>query len=123
MYILLSYNNETIIAEKFEAIVSRGIINSRMKDYYDLYMFVNFKLSEIDVKILIAAINNTAKRRKTLDNINSSSKIIALIENNDQLKELWKQYQSKFEYVKNIEFKDVIASIKVISEIVTPVSV
>ena len=45
---VLSYNNETIIAEKFEAIISRGIINTRMKDYYDLYMFVNFKFSEID---------------------------------------------------------------------------
>lgn len=40
---IMSYNIETIIAEKFEAIISRNVINSRMKDYYDLYMFVNYK--------------------------------------------------------------------------------
>lgn len=120
---VLSYNNETVIAEKFEAIISRGIINTRMKDYYDIYMFVNFKFSEIDTKTLIDAINNTAKRRKTLNNINNSFTIIKLIEENKRIKELWNEYQTKFEYAKNIEFEDVVNAIKVISQIVTPVSV
>lgn len=120
---VLSYNNETIIAEKFEAIISRGIINTRMKDYYDLYMFVNFKFSEINIKTLIDAINNTAKRRKTLDSINNSSNIIKLIEESEHIEELWNEYQTKFEYAKNIEFEDVVNAIKVIIQIVTPVNV
>lgn len=120
---VLSYNNETIIAEKFEAIISRGIINTRMKDYYDLYMFVNFKFSEIDIKTLIDAINNTAEKRKTLDSINNSSNIIKLIEESKRIEELWNEYQTKFEYAKNIKFEDVVNAIKVISQIVTPVSV
>ena len=33
---IMTYNYETIIAEKFEAIISRNIDNTRMKDYYDL---------------------------------------------------------------------------------------
>src|SRR5699024_6839263 len=40
---IMTYNYETIIAEKFESIISRNIDNTRMKDYYDLYMFVNLK--------------------------------------------------------------------------------
>lgn len=119
---VLSYNNETIIAEKFEAIISRGIINTRMKDYYDLYMFVNFKFSEIDIKTLIDAINNTAEKRKTLDSINNSSNIIKLIEESKRIEELWNEYQTKFEYAKNIKFEDVVNAIKVISQIVTPIS-
>ena len=35
---LKAYNRETVIAEKLEAIVSLGLRNSRMKDYYDLLM-------------------------------------------------------------------------------------
>ena len=120
---ILSYNNETIIAEKFETIISRGIINTRMKDYYDLYMFVNFKFSEMDIKTLIDAINNTAKRRKTLDSINNSSNIIKLIEESKHIEKLWNDYQTKFEYAKDIEFEDIINVIKVIIQIVTPVSV
>ena len=33
---IMSYNYETILAEKFEVIISRNIDNSRMKDYYDM---------------------------------------------------------------------------------------
>ena len=34
---IMTYNIESIIAEKFQTVISRGILNSRMKDYYDLY--------------------------------------------------------------------------------------
>ena len=62
---IISYNYETIIAEKFETILSRNIDNTRMKDYYDIYMFVNFKWEDIDKKELFEAINNTALKRGT----------------------------------------------------------
>lgn len=45
---IMSYNIETIIAEKFEAIISRNVINSRMKDYYDLYMFTTLKWDNVN---------------------------------------------------------------------------
>ena len=37
---IMTYNYETIIAEKFEAIISRNVDNTRMKDYYDLFMLI-----------------------------------------------------------------------------------
>lgn len=49
---IMSYNYETIIAEKFESIISRNIDNTRMKDYYDLYMFVNLKWGKVNKDIL-----------------------------------------------------------------------
>lgn len=48
----MTYNYETIIAEKFESIISRNIDNTRMKDYYDLYMFVNLKWNDINKETL-----------------------------------------------------------------------
>lgn len=59
----LDYPRETAIAEKFEAMVNLGITNSRMKDYYDIWL-----LSEqfsFDGETLKAAIIATFKRRQT----------------------------------------------------------
>ena len=57
------YPRETVFAEKLETIVKRGIANSRMKDYYDL--FVLSRDESVDEGILKAAVMRTFQRRKT----------------------------------------------------------
>ena len=118
---IMTYNYETIIAEKFETIISRNIDNTRMKDYYDLYMFVNLKWNDINKETLRKAIINTSKARETLDYIDNASKYIELISDDSRLKSLWNSYQNNYEYAKDIEFVDTINAIKVISEIVVPI--
>jgi len=60
---LAMYTKETAIAEKYETIVRRGIINSRMKDYYDIWVLSqNFPF---DGDVLTNAIKATFHRRKT----------------------------------------------------------
>lgn len=118
---IMTYNYETIVAEKFESIISRNIDNTRMKDYYDLYMFVNLKWSDINKDTLRKTIINTSKRRETLDYIDNASKYIELISDDSRLKSLWNSYQNNYEYAKKIEFVDTINAIKVISEIIVPV--
>lgn len=120
---IMTYNYETIIAEKFESIISRNIDNTRMKDYYDLYMFVNLKWNDINKDTLRKAIINTSKARETLDYIDNASKYIELISDDERLKALWNSYQNNYEYAKDIEFVDTINAIKVISEIVVPVAI
>ena len=119
---IMTYNYETIIAEKFETIISRNIDNTRMKDYYDLYMFVNLKWNDINKDTLRKAIINTSKARETIDYIDNANKYIELISDDSILKSLWDSYQNNYEYAKDIEFEDIINAIKVISEIVVPVS-
>lgn len=118
---IMTYNYETIIAEKFESIISRNIDNTRMKDYYDLYMFVNLKWNDINEETLRKAIINTSKARETLDYIENANKYIELISDDSRLNLLWNSYQNNYEYAKDIEFEDTINAIKVISEIVVPV--
>ena len=120
---IMTYNYETIIAEKFETIISRNIDNTRMKDYYDLYMFVNLKWNDINKETLRKAIINTFKARETLDYIDNASKYIELISDDSRLKSLWNSYQNNYEYAKDIEFEDTINAIKIISEIIIPVVV
>ena len=120
---IMTYNFETILAEKFETIISRNIDNTRMKDYYDLYMFVNLKWDDINKDTLRKAIINTAKNRKTLDYIDNASKYIELISDDSRLKSLWNSYKSNYDYAKNIEFEDTIYAIKTIGKIVTSVGI
>ena len=120
---IMTYNYETIIAEKFESIISRNIDNTRMKDYYDLYMFVNLKWNDINKETLRKAIINTSKNRETLSYIENANEYINLIEDDSKLKSLWNNYQKNYEYAKDISFEDTIKSIKIISEIITFISV
>ena len=120
---IMTYNYETIIAEKFEAIISRNIDNTRMKDYYDLYMFVNLKWDDIDKTILRKAIFNTSKKRETLNYIEEADKYIELINEDSKLKSLWKNYQNNYVYAKDISFENTIDAIKVINGIIVPAKV
>ena len=120
---IMTYNYETIIAEKFESIISRNIDNTRMKDYYDLYMFVHLKWDDINKDTLRKAIFNTSKARETLDYINNANKYIELISDDSRLKALWNSYQNNYEYVKDIKFVDVINAIKIINAMIVPISV
>ena len=120
---IMTYNYETIVAEKFEAIISRNIDNTRMKDYYDLYMFVNLKWDDIDKTILRKAIFNTSKKRETLNYIEEADKYIELINEDSKLKSLWKNYQNNYVYAKDISFENTIAAIKVINGVIVPAKV
>ena len=57
------YPQYTVIAEKFEAIVSLGMANSRMKDYFDLWVLL--RNATLDSAILEQAVQATFKRRGT----------------------------------------------------------
>ena len=58
-----SYSLETLIAEKFQAMIERDVDNSRMKDFYDLYHL--FHTEDIDHEVLQEAIRNTFANRNT----------------------------------------------------------
>lgn len=60
---LRAYSRYSVIAEKVEAMVKLGIANSRMKDFYDVWLLS--KLHEFEYKILEQALENTFRRRET----------------------------------------------------------
>lgn len=115
---ICTYNKETIIAEKLQTILERKNYNSRMKDYYDLYFFINFKWSEINQNILKKAIKATFNKRNSLKDLANISEIIENLENDKNLKLLWKDYKEKHNYAKNVTYNDIIQSIKFIRNII-----
>ncbi len=57
-----TYPPETVITEKFQALVDLGMINSRLKDFYDLHFLI--KNFEFENEILTEAVKATFERRK-----------------------------------------------------------
>ena len=110
---IMTYNIESIIAEKFQTVISRGILNSRMKDYYDLYYLITYK--NFSKENLKNAVIKTFNKRDT--DIKSINKVIDEIEKSEFVKELWTSYSEKYQYVKGIEFEKVLGSIREIEKI------
>lgn len=103
---LITYNIETIIAEKLQALVARGNLNGRMKDYYDLYYLLTYKKDSIDEKNLKLAIERTFNKRNT--EAESISTVLKDVSKSDFTKKIWDNFASKHEYAKNLKFEDVI---------------
>lgn len=114
---IMTYNIESIIAEKFQTVISRGILNSRMKDYYDLYYLLTYK--EISKKNLKNAVIRTFEKRET--DINDIDRVLAETKTSDFIKGLWMTYSKQHTYADNIEFEQVINVIQKIKEIINDI--
>lgn len=112
-----SYNVETIIAEKFEAIVKRGVLSTRIRYYYDVYMLINTQSKIIDKRTLKDAITLTAKHRGTSEIIKDWKKIVEKIANDSKMRQQWKRYQKDNFYAEEIEYDDLINAISKVGEI------
>ena len=114
---IMAYTIETIIAEKFESIISKNITTTRAKDFYDLYMLVNNHKDDINNRNLVNAVENTFNKRNTEFNIDNFKEIVEILENSNAVKGVFTNYQSKLEYTKKVSFDDTIKAINKIIDI------
>lgn len=113
---VMAYNMETIIAEKYETIIRRNIGTSRARDFYDLYMFFNVYQEAISYEILKLAVSRTAKRRNSLQTMSEWVEIIEDMEEDSELKILWKNYCDSNTYASGISFEMIMSTILKIAE-------
>ena len=106
---IMTYNIETILAEKFETISSRNITTTRARDFYDLYMIYSIYKDKIDKDILRKAIERTSKHRGSLDTALQYKEIAELFRESETSKELWKKYTQNNPYAKDVDFVDTIS--------------
>ena len=107
-----SYNIETILAEKIETILRRGVFNSRMKDFYDIYYFLTKLRKEIDINILKEAVDNTFTKRDSFEYLNDYEQIIDSIIGNERLEKLWNIYSNKYKYANGIDINEILSLLK-----------
>ena len=109
---LLSYNIETVMAEKLQTILARGVLNTRMRDFYDVHVLLTTRKKDINNNVLKQAFLATCKSRQSESVIANSIKIYGNIATDARLSSLWKVYQQKYSYATDIEFEDVLVSLK-----------
>ena len=109
---LWSYNLETILAEKLQTVLARGILNTRMRDFYDIRMLLDTYEDKVNKAVLKDAFAATCKKRGTDHLQKQAEEIIKIIEANEELQVLWRAYQKKYSYAADIDYASVISGVR-----------
>lgn len=103
---LWAYNIETVMAEKIETILRRGVFNTRPRDYYDAYILTTTQ--KYDVELLSYALKATAGHRGTANQIVDRDRILKNISDSRELRFMWEKYRKQFQYAEGISFDAII---------------
>lgn len=109
-----AYTQETIMAEKFETIMSRNVGNTRTRDFYDLHLLYHLYHKNANWNILKEAVFATADRRGSLSILNNIEQILVALNESDYLKDSWKRYQSQNLYARNISYSDIMKTMQLL---------
>lgn len=109
---VLAYNIETILAEKLETILSRGSVNSRMRDFYDVHILTERREQNINISTLKDAFSKTCEKRGSTALLKDVDLIIKEIFESEYMSDLWQKYQEKFDYAVNVTWDVVMKSVK-----------
>jgi predicted nucleotidyltransferase component of viral defense system len=114
---VLAYTLETVIAEKLETLLVRGTLNTRMRDFYDIYVLENTQTHSISARTLYSAFKGTVVKRGTAAVVADADLILREIESDAEMITLWSNYQRKFDYASDISWEMAIAAVRRICEI------
>jgi len=106
---ILAYNLETILAEKYETIIARGVLNTRMRDFYDIYILTTLFSYNIDT--FNTALQNTATQRGTAGQLIESKNILTTVAGSQVMINLWFAYQRKYSFAADITWDMAIAAV------------
>lgn len=113
---ITAYNLETILSEKIETIISRGNLNTRMRDFYDVYILLKLQEDNINYEVLGIALSQTAKKRGSINVIKNYKEIVEVIQVSSTMIDRWKNYQISSTYAQNIEFFEIC---KILDKVLT----
>lgn len=108
---LLSYNIETLLAEKMQTIVARGIANTRMRDFYDVCGIGKMNADKIDFSILLEAFQATCRKRETVFSKEEIADTLSKIQSDETLAQMWEQFRKKNFFVGDLQWEDVLREV------------
>ena len=115
-----SYNIETVIAEKLETILRRAEANSRIRDYYDLYLIYTKGWNHVKIGDLRKAVDKTFEKRNYTGDIEEA---ITILKNSEIIKNRWNLYKKKYEYANDIDYEEIMKCVEEIIKVIVPITV
>lgn len=107
-----------MLAEKIQTIYSKGFLNSRSKDYYDLYIIYKLKDRDIDPKTLERACERTFLYRNTELDRNKIMELMQSLKTDTAFLKRWEAYSKKNVFARDIDFEEVLDNgMKIIEKI------
>lgn len=119
---LMAYPIETVLAEKLETVVSRGVANTRLRDFYDIYVLLGVKRNEINMEILRNALASTCEKRSSQAAIARWADMLDDVAGDAAMLEQWAKYVRKNPYAKGIALQDCCKAAKCVFVELTDIS-
>lgn len=108
---LMTYTTETLLAEKIQTILARGITTTRMRDFYDVYELVNGDKVNVERRLLLEAFSATCAKRKTVFNFLQMERTLQEIRGDKGLEKLWELYRKDNFYVGDMKWPSVCETV------------
>lgn len=108
---LMTYTTETLLAEKIQTILARGITTTRMRDFYDVYELVNGDKVNVERRLLLEAFSATCAKRKTVFNFLQMERTLQEIRGDKGLEKLWELYRKDNFYVGDMKWTSVCETV------------
>ena len=109
-----AYNLETVLAEKLETIITRATTNTRMRDFYDIYILEQLHGNTLNAQILHDALLATARKRETEGHLAEAKEVFAEVEDSPVMQQLWTAYRKKFSYASDLEWNIVMKAVRIL---------
>ncbi len=113
---LWAYNLETVLAEKLESVISRATANTRMRDFYDIYILSKVYQDMLNTDIFRQALTATSRKRQSEHMLLKGDEILREVEASPVMWRLWESYQKKFSYASDIEWSEVMSAARKLYE-------
>lgn len=103
---LMAYPIETVLAEKLETVISRGVTNTRLRDFYDIHILLGVKRNDINMETLRNALASTCEKRSSQAVIARWADTLDDVAGDAAMLEQWAKYVRKNPYAKGIALQD-----------------
>jgi len=112
---IMAYNLETVLAEKFETIITRSVTTTRMRDFYDIYILTTTQPFGADT--FKAALAKTVEKRGTTEQMTYVDDVLRIVAASPVLIDLWQRYQKKFTYAADVSWEMAIDALNRLAKI------
>ena len=107
-----AYNLETVLAEKLETVVSRATTNTRMRDFYDIYILEQLHGNTLNRQTLHDALRATVHKRGTEQHLAEAVDVLNEVESSPVMQKLWESYRRKFSYAADLEWSIIMGAVR-----------
>lgn len=113
---LMAYPLPTTLAEKLETVVSRGIANTRPRDYYDLRTLWLTRKAEVELGVLRDALAATSEKRGSFGGMGRYREVMAEVTSDAVMQDRWTAYAHRYPYVGSMTLAEACETVVAIME-------